>query len=153
MSILSRETIHVIILLGDGRMEFKKSYKGFIIWMIVFMISIFFIALLPIEDESIAIKLVSNITSIDLTILTYIIYKTEYIYWYTGLNYEDALKAGSDKRKEYGYKHFKTFLHYSVIVFIYSIFAYCLGIPYWIDILIFVFGVIITVISTMRIEL
>lgn len=141
------------MILGDDNMELKKSYKGFFIWIIVFFISMISIALLSIEDISLMIKIIFNMISIEISILTYIIYKTEYIYWYSGLNYEDALNASSDRRKEYGYRHFKIFIRYTVIVFIYSIIAYYLVIPYWIDILIFVFGMIITAISTMGIKL
>ena len=38
----------------------------------------------------------------------YIMYVTEKVYWMNGIEYEKALLAGSERRKEYALKHFKT---------------------------------------------
>ena len=89
--------------------EYKKSYKGFVAMLLVFVVLLFAIGLLPTEDVKVITLLIFNIAAIWMALLTWVIYKTEKIYWYTGLTYEDAVKVSSESRKEYALRHFKRF--------------------------------------------
>ncbi len=76
-------------------MEYRKTYQGFILWMIGFIIASIGAAFLPFKED-LLIRITLNICTIGAAILTYIIYKTEYIYWYNGTSYEEAKNAGSE---------------------------------------------------------
>ena len=73
-------------------MELKKSYKGFIVWMICFLVCCFGGAFLGIEDAALATRITMNVMTLSMAVLTYIIYRTGYIYWYTGITYEEAAR-------------------------------------------------------------
>ena len=90
-------------------MELKKSYKGFIIWMLGFCTICFGTVFLPVKDTGILLRIIDNICTIGITVLAFIIYKTEYVYWYNGTTYEEAVKAGSEKRNAFAWQHMKRF--------------------------------------------
>ena len=91
--------------------------------------------------------------TIGMALLTWIIYKNEKIYWYTGLSYEDARKAGSEQRKEYAMKHFKRFGIFAGIYLVYSIIALLFDIPIGVSITIVLIGLVGVALSTMNIKL
>lgn len=80
--------------------EYKKSYKGFIVWIVLFCAVNVGVCLFPLETE-ITLRIVDNICTLGVAALTYIIYKTEQIYWYSGMSFAEARDAGSEKRKEF----------------------------------------------------
>lgn len=133
-------------------MELKKSYKGFVLWMIGFCVASFAVVFLPFEGLALA-RIIQNVCSIGVAMLAYIIYKTGYIYWYTGISYEDAVKAGEERRKEYAWKHFKRFGIFAVAYFIFSIVGLYIGINYWIDFAVFMVGFIGVAVSTIQFKL
>ena len=47
-----------------------------------------------------------NVCILDVALLAYIIYKTECVYWYNGTEFKEAVAAGSERRKEFAWKHF-----------------------------------------------
>ena len=134
-------------------MEYKKSYKGFVLWMVLFIASLFGCAFVPTEDTNLMTLLVDNIMTIGMAILTGIIYKNEKIYWYTGLSYEDAKQASSRQRKKYAMQHFKRFGIFAGIYLTYSIMAYFFAMPIGLSITIVLFGLVGVAISTMNIKL
>ncbi|MGN0514899.1 MAG: hypothetical protein ACI4GD_11525 [Lachnospiraceae bacterium] len=134
-------------------MEYKKSYKGFVIWMVLFIICMFACAFVPTEDGNLITLLIDNIMTIGMALLTWLIYKNEKIYWYTGLSYEDAKKAGSEQRKEYAMKHFKRFGIFAGIYLVYSIIALLFDIPIGVSITIVLIGLVGAALSTMNIKL
>lgn len=134
-------------------MELKKSYKGFVIWFIGFVLISFSMAFLPISDSELLSRIVFNVVSLSLVVLSYIIYKTEYIYWYNGTSYEEAVKAGTERRKAFGRKHFNRFKTFAIVFFIYSVLAQSLNVSFWIDLLLFGVGIVATAISTIKFKL
>ncbi|MDD6571541.1 MAG: hypothetical protein PUF12_04025 [Thermoflexaceae bacterium] len=134
-------------------MEYKKSYKGLVIWMVLFIVFLFGCAFVPTEDTNFMTLLVDNVMTIGMAILTWIIYKNEKIYWYTGLSYEDAKQAGSKQRKKYAMQHFKRFGIFAGIYLAYSIMAYLFIMPIGLSITIALFGLVGVAISTMNIKL
>lgn len=132
--------------------EYKKSYKGLIFSIIGYVAVMVTIALLPLESRLLTVLTV-DVTVLWIVLLAYIIYKTEAVYWYSGMYYEDALKAGSDRRKIYALKHLKRFGLAGAISIGISIFGYLGSIPGFVIVLI-VWGIIVAAsISTMGFKL
>ena len=115
-------------------MELKKTYKGFVIWMLGFVIATFGVAFLPIEDGILLGRIVGNLCCMGTAILAYIIFKTECVYWYNGTEYEEAVKAGSERRREFAWKHFRRFGLFALAFLIFSVLAHLLQFPFRIDI-------------------
>lgn len=134
-------------------MELKKSYKGFIIWLIGFCAICFGVVFLPIQEDDRIVRVVNNICTMGVALLAFIVYKTEYIYWYNGTSYEEALQAGKDRRKAFAWKIFKLFGMFALIFLVFSILAQILNINYWIDIVVLTIGIIVTAIRTMGVKL
>ena len=88
--------------------EYKKSYKGFLIFIFLHFSTLIGASLLSIWKDFLPLLLIANIITIGMSILMYIMFVTENIYWMNGIEYEKALLAGSERRKAYALKHFKT---------------------------------------------
>ncbi|MBE5803930.1 MAG: hypothetical protein E7316_05400 [Clostridiales bacterium] len=134
-------------------MELKKSYKGFVWFMLGFTAVMFLFCFLPIKDGGLITRLVCAEMTCGVALLAYIIYRTEYVYWYNGTEYEEAVAAGSERRKAFALAHFKRFAVCAVACVGYSVAAQLLGWPFWIDILLSGVGVIVAAISTIGIRL
>ena len=132
-------------------MELKKSYKGFVIWLVFFCLTM--IPVVFVDHVTLSIRLCVNICLLDILILLYMIYKTENVYWYSGIDYEDAVSAGSERRKLYAKKHVTSFLFLTVLFVVYSLLAQFFNINWWIDCIVFMGALIFTVISTARFHL
>lgn len=134
-------------------MEYKKSYKGLVLWLAGFCAALLLLMLLPIRDEAIGTRLICNLMTLFLALLTWIIYKTEAVYWYNGTEFEAARDAGSERRKAFAWKHFELFGWSAVIYLVFSIIAQVFSLPFWLD-LVFAFVLVIgTAFSTMPIKL
>ena len=134
-------------------MELKKSYKGFLIWMLIFVVTMFGCAFLPIESGAVLTRIVMNVCVLNIVLLAFIIYKTEYVYWYNGTEYEQAIEAGSERRKEFAWKHLKRFGMFAAIFLVFSVVAQLLQIPYGVDVTVASVGMVGTAISTIGIKL
>lgn len=133
-------------------MEYRKTYQGFILWMIGFIIASIGAAFLPFKED-LLIRITLNICTIGVAILAYIIYKTEYIYWYNGTSYEEAKNAGSERRKQFAWRHLKRFGLFAIAFFLFSVFAQVCQLSFWIDFWILCCGILATAISTIRFRL
>ena len=111
------------------------------------------IGFLPLSDSELYLRITTNVCTISISILTYIIYKTQNIYWYNGIDYNEALKISPEQRKLYALKHFKRFLTLSVIILMFSIIMHITSQNSWIDFVVGMLGLIITAISTIKIKL
>lgn len=134
-------------------MELKKSYKGFLIWIILFCILSVGACLLPIKDSQIMARIVNNICSFGITGLTFLIYKTENVYWYNGTSYEEAQEAGSERRKRFAWKHFKRFGLFSLVFFLFTVIAQIVQLRIWIDVVTLTVGLVAVAVSTIRFKL
>lgn len=133
-------------------MELKKTYKGFILWMAGFVAASVGIVFLPVSSVMMT-RMVGNCCSLGITLLAFIIYKTEYVYWYNGTSYEDAVKAGTDRRKAYAWKHFTCFGIFSLAFLLFSIIMHLLNMSFWIDFWVLLVGIVAVAISTIRYKL
>lgn len=134
-------------------MELKKSYKGFVIWMLAFCMLAISVCYLPISSYEVMTRIVDNLCAFGITFLTFIIYKTEYVYWYSGISYEEARETESERRKIFAWKHLKRFGFFSLMFFIFSIVAQILQVSVWIDIVILTVGFVIVALSTTHFKL
>ena len=134
-------------------MQLKKSYKGFILWIVFFNLITFGTIFLPIEDGEIMTRIVLNICTVSIAVLTFMIYKTEFVYWYNGTTYEEAVQAGSERRKLFAFRHFKKFGIFAILYLVSSIIFHLLQLGIWLDIILVTIGLIITAIFTIKIKL
>ena len=77
-------------------MELKKSYKGLIFWGLGYTAAIF-CPLFSTHDTALVMRLIMNITTAGMALLCGIILKTEAVYWFNGTEYEEAVKAGTER--------------------------------------------------------
>ena len=131
----------------------KKSYTGFIVWMFLFIGILFSLSFLPVEDESIMIRAVFVFTSLAIAGMMLLIYFTEQVYWINGVTYEQAVEAGSARRKAFALRHLVRFGICTAIYLLFAVVGQIIGCPFWIDIIVFTVGVIATAISTIGITL
>ena len=134
-------------------MKSKKSYLGFVLWIFGMASAQLATVLLPKMDSHLQIVIYMNIVVISIFVLSLIIYLTENVYWYNGVEFSEALEAGTEKRKAYALSHMKRFGGFTGIFIVYSCIAILIGIPMGIDIIITVVGLITTAISTIHIKL
>ena len=86
-------------------------------------------------------------------LITLIIYIKNTIYWYSGLDYDEALKYTDQERKIYAKRIMYRFLIFAIIYIIYSIFALIFKFHWAVTVEVFVVGIIVTAISTAFVKL
>ena len=131
----------------------KKSSLGVWIWSLVYVGLGIALVYIPVHNEDILTRIFLNYTNIAVVALTFIIYLNERVHWYTGITYEQALEAGSERRKTYALKMFRIFrnaaLVYLVLSILFSVFKYS-----WIcDMIFFIVIIVVAAVSTMRYKL
>lgn len=131
----------------------KKSYTGFVVWLIGFVVLIMLPSFLPTEDIGLIVRLIDNIMTISLEILMLIIYKTEKVFWINGVSYEAAVEAGSDRRRAYALRYVKRFGIFAATFLLYSVIAQVLRLPFGIDIAAVTVGIVVCAFSTMQFKL
>ena len=132
---------------------YKKSYTGFIVWLLAFLAGMAAICFCPVEDEGVLIRLIILLMSWYMAGLTFYVWRTEQIYWYNGTSFEDAEAAGPERRKEFAWKHFRIFGRFALLVTAVSCVTYFLGWSAWIDFSVGTVGLIISAFCTMPIKL
>ena len=100
---------------------YKKSYTGFVIWLIGFCVLTVGACFLPNLSTQLTLAVVDNACTIGIFILTFLIYQTEYVYWYNGTSYEDAKAAGSERRKAFALAHMKRFGYFALAFLAYTV--------------------------------
>lgn len=136
-------------------MELKKSYKGLVLWLAGYL-AVCFLPLCFVSEtttESFYMRYILNATAIAMAVLTGIILKTEAVYWYNGTDYESAVKAGSERRKEFARKHFDVFFWFAVLFLLLTVLTVVLKVSYWVDFAVGTVGICAAAISTVRFKL
>ena len=128
---------------------YRKTYTGFILWLIVFVIAMLAICFLPVQDEAVLIRLLTNLCSLAVAQLTWWIFRSERVYWYNGISFEEAEKAGSDRRKEYAFRHFRLFGGYALVALAATMAAHLAHLPWWVDFTFICIGLIAAAFRTM----
>ncbi len=134
--------------------EYKKSYGGLVLFFICFLSvmiggaiagAIFFA-----EHMS---RVVINVVCIGMALLTFIIYKRDKIYWYNGIEFEDAKKAGKERRNAYAKAHMKLFGIFAICMLAFSAFMVLLSANQWVDFAVGAVGICTVAICTVKIKL
>lgn len=130
----------------------KKSYKGLVIWLIVFIVSYGWLIILPVENFNLLTNISMLYTTGMIATLCYIIYRFDKIYWINGVMFEDAAKMTRRQRDRYTLRHFEAFGKFFCIHLIFAIIAHFFGFPLWIIITVPAIGLIAAAISTIMIK-
>jgi len=133
--------------------EYKESYKGLIIFLMIHFITLIGVGVLSVIKDFLPIVLIANIITIGMTLLMYIIYVTENIYWMNGVEYERAFLAGSRRRKAYALKHLKRIGAASLFGIIVTVLCFLLSLSQFVTFPIIFIVFIIACISTVNFEL
>lgn len=131
----------------------KKSYTGFILWLMIFVAATLGISLLPTEDWQLLMRLIILLMAWGIAALAFIIWRTEQVYWYNGITYEEAEAAGSERRKDYAWRHLKVFGIYALGISVFVWVMHMLGASAWIDFTLGTVGLIVAGCCTMPIKL
>jgi len=132
---------------------YRKTYSGFILWLIVFVIAMLAICFLPVDNEAVLIRLLLNLTTLSMAQLTWMIWRSERVYWYNGITFEEAEKAGSERRKAYAFRHFRLFGGYALVALAASMAAHLARLPWWADFTFICVGMIAAAFRTMKYKL
>lgn len=134
-------------------MELKKSYVGLAWWTLGYLAGLVGIMLLPEEDAALQMRGVFCFTAAGTALLAWIIWRTESVYWYNGTEYEAAVEAGSERRRDFAWRHFRIFGGYALGQIAFCLVMHLLGLPWWIDIIVFCVGLCTAAFATMPIKL
>ena len=132
---------------------YKKSYTGFIVWLLAFLGGMAAICFCPVEDESVLVRLIILLMSWFVAGLAFYVWRTEQIYWYNGTSFEEAEAAGSQRRKVFAWKHFRIFGLFALMMTALSCATYLLGWSFWIDFICGGVGMVVAAFCTMPIKL
>lgn len=129
----------------------KKSYKGLFLWLIIYLLG--FVPMFGIDDGAVVTRLTLWYTSVMITVLMLIIRNTDSVYWINGVYFEDAEKAGYEKRMEFAQRHLDKFKKHTFLYTVFTLVSYFVGMHFAIDIIVFCVSLIVTAISTINIKL
>ena len=134
-------------------MELRKSYRGFVIWMLLFVAGLVGMMLLPVENGGLLVRGIIVYTGVALALLAWIVWRTERVYWYNGTEYEEAMEAGSERRKRFAWRHFRIFGGFALGLLIFTAFMQLMGWPWWIDMTVGTVGLCAAAFCTVPIKL
>lgn len=135
--------------------EYKKSYTGFLIILLLYLIAAFLPIFIPvIHDRPGAVTAwMCFATAVFVFALIFYIYKSEKLYLFSGVTYEQAAKLSSEQRRNYAYLTLKKFLPATVILIAYSVLAFIAKLPDALSIVILCLVLVAAAFSTMKIKI
>lgn len=132
---------------------YRKSYKGFVIGLFAYLALLLGIAFIPGVNERLVMRLIMLLTAWYMAALSFHVWRTEQIYWYNGTTFEAAEAAGSERRKEFAWRHFRIFGRFALMMTAVSCVTFLLGWSAWIDFTFGTVGLIVAAFCTMPIKL
>ena len=133
---------------------YRKTYKGLIIGVLVYTVLVIALPLmLPNLEGGSATRLIMCLTALGMAALTYAVWRTECVYWYNNTPFEDAEKAGSERRKAFALCHFRLFGTFAAAAVLYTCAAWLLGLPWWVDMTLVGGGLIVCAFWSMKYKL
>ena len=134
--------------------EYRKSYKGLVLWLVGYTALSLAPTLLPEgTDPGIEIRLVLALTAAAVAGLMAIIWKTESVYWINGTSFEQARDAGSDRRREFAAAHLRVFGRFALGYVVFSAIMQWRGVTWGVDLAVFCVGLIAAAIGTLKVKL
>ena len=131
----------------------KKSYAGFVGWLLGFVAGMLAVCFYPWPDEQMLIRLLMLLMAWYMAGLSFHVWRTEQIYWYNGTSYEEAEAAGQERRKVFAWQHFRLFGAFALLQTVVCCTMMLLGWSAWIDFTFATVGLIVTVFRTVPIKL
>lgn len=131
----------------------KKSYLGFIIWIIAYSTLVTTPVFLPIKDAAVLTRIVLVFTVVAIAILMAMMYVWETVYWMSGISFEQAVAAGSERRKRFAFLHLRLFGIYAVAYILFSVIAQFLHFDWWVDSVVFTVSLIVLAIFSPKYKL
>ena len=131
----------------------KKSYAGFMVWLVLYVGAMLGIVLLPAEDINLQLRLLMLLTAWWMAGLAFHVWRTEQIYWYNGTEYDAAVAAGSQRRKTFAWRYLRIFGILALVVTAVAAVTGLLGWSAWIDLTVCTVGLIAAAICTTKIRL
>lgn len=131
----------------------KKSYAGFVVWLLVFVAAMLAILLLPAQDFNRPLRLLMLLTAWWMAGLSFLVWRTEQIYWYNGTEFDATEAASSERRKAFAWRHFRIFGVLALAVTAVAAVTALLGWSAWIDFAVCTVGIIAAVVCTTKIKL
>ena len=131
----------------------KKSYKGFVVGLLVYLALLLGIAFIPAVDEQLPMRLVMLLTAWYMAALSFQVWLTEQVYWYNGTTFEAAEAAGSQRRKAFAWRHFRIFGRFALIQTAVALAMVLLGWSAWIDFTVGTVGLCVACFMTIPIKL
>ena len=132
---------------------YKKSYRGFVLGLIVFLVLLLSISFIPALNEHLVMRLIMLLTVWYMAALSFHIWRTEQIYWYNGTAFEDAEAAGSERRKAFAWQHFRIFGVFALVQTVLACAMMLLGWSAWIDFTVGTVGICVACFMTIPIKL
>ena len=135
--------------------EYKKSYWGFLIILLLYLAAAFSPIFIPAirERHGAGSAWMVFSTAVFVFALIFYIYKTGKIYIFTGVTYEEALKLTPEQRKNYGYLHLRKFLPATILLVAYAVLAYIAKLPDAVSVVVMLVVLVATALSTTKIKL
>lgn len=135
--------------------EYKKSYTGFLIILLLYLIAAFLPIFIPvIHDRPGAVTAwMCFATAVFVFVMIFYIYKSEKLYLFSGVTFEQAAKLSSEQRRNYAYLTLKKFLPATVILIAYSVLAFIAKLPDALSIVIMCLVLVAAAFSTMKIKM
>lgn len=131
----------------------KKSYKGLVWGLAVFLLLMLATGFLPVKDEQLPMRLISLVLAWFMAWLTFHVWRTEQVYWYNGTSYEEAEAAGSERRKAFAWKHLRIFVLLAMGLTALSCAATLLGWSAYVDFAAATVGLTVGAVMTISIKL
>ena len=115
-------------------MERKKSYKGLVLFFLTMCLAlvgggVLFGIYLPSHSSRYTVCCIS----VCMAALTLIIHKTGRIYWYNNISFEEAEKAGEERKRKFSYAYFKLFGIFCILQIVFSVAMAILKVSQWVD--------------------
>ena len=142
-------------------MQYKKTYAGFVIWLVIYLAILMLLSIVPgliFKDDieahmDLYIRIIDNAGLLLLLPLLYYIYRTGYIYLFSGMTYERACEAGIYRCKSYARRHLLLFGGFAIASLILSGMLQILHQPWWVDFSFFCIGLVAICVRAMFFKL
>ena len=135
--------------------EYKKSYTGFLIILLLYLIAAFVPIFIPVlHDRPGAVTAwLCFATALFVFVMIFYIYKSEKLYLFSGVTYEQAAGLSPEKRRNYAYLTLKKFLPATVILIAYSLLAFIARLPDALSVIVMCLVLVAAAFSTMKIKI
>ncbi|MDD6040786.1 MAG: hypothetical protein PUD63_06265 [Clostridia bacterium] len=127
---------------------YRKSYTGFVLWLGAFLAAMLLVSLIPGDDPAQPARALMIVILVAVAGLAWIIWRNERVYWYTGISFEQAQQAGSERRKAYALKHLRLFGGYALLALAAILGAQLARLPWWADSSVVIAGLIAAALRT-----